>query len=522
MFDELGIGDVIDQHIPQADTFRKLSIGTICKALVINGLGFSQRRLYMVEDFFRGKPCEELLGQGVTADMLNDSVLARALDSLYESGCTDLFGLVSAAVCRTLGLSGTFAHLDTSSFHLDGRYNSGQDKQESVIHLTKGYSRDHRPDLNQAVLSLIVEQQSGIPIHMEALDGNSSDKVSFRETIALHIKGLDKSYKLDYLVMDSAGYTRETLELLGNSQHWISRVPERISECKQAVTGHYEEWTDLEGGYSCQSLSSNYADIPQRWLLVFSKQAYAREAEALHKAHKKGSQKEEKAFRKLAAQAFCCRKDAEKALADFAGKAKFIELHPLECHIEERHKGRGRPRKGATPVKEYYPRARLASSLTEIDRKRAEKGRFIIATNQGDKGKMTDKQLLEAYKGQAKVEKGFRFMKDPQFIANTFFVKKPERVEVMLFLMTLCLTVYAAIEYRIRQQLKEKQETLPNQINKQVQNPTARWVFQSFQDVHVLYIAELNKKIVTNLSQFNIKVLELMGERYCKYYQIRV
>ena len=33
-----------------------------------------------------------------------------------------------------------------------------------IINITKGYSRDHRPDLNQAILQLIVENQAGIPL----------------------------------------------------------------------------------------------------------------------------------------------------------------------------------------------------------------------------------------------------------------------------------------------------------------------------------------------------------------------
>jgi transposase len=43
-----------------------------------------------------------------------------------------------------------------------------------VVHITKGYSRDHRPDLNQVVLELIVEHQAGIPVLMQPLSGNSS------------------------------------------------------------------------------------------------------------------------------------------------------------------------------------------------------------------------------------------------------------------------------------------------------------------------------------------------------------
>ncbi|MBK8657186.1 MAG: hypothetical protein IPN20_25565 [Haliscomenobacter sp.] len=69
--------------------------------------------------------------------------------------------------------------------------------------------------------------------------------------------------------------------------------------------------------------------------------------------------------------------------------------------------------------------------------------KFIIATNNLDKNKTPDDQLLTKYKSLSKVERGFRFLKDPQFIASSFFVKKPERVEALLFIMTLCLSVYA-------------------------------------------------------------------------------
>jgi chromosome partitioning protein len=51
-----------------------------------------------------------------------------------------------------LGLTRTFSHLDTTSFHVDGRYNSAQPPDEQVVHITQGYSRDHRPDLNQVML----------------------------------------------------------------------------------------------------------------------------------------------------------------------------------------------------------------------------------------------------------------------------------------------------------------------------------------------------------------------------------
>jgi transposase len=68
---------------------------------------------------------------------------------------------------KRLRLSCKVGHIDTSSFHVDGVYNSDQeDVPEGVIHITPGYSRDHRPDLNQVILQLLCEHQAGIPLWM--------------------------------------------------------------------------------------------------------------------------------------------------------------------------------------------------------------------------------------------------------------------------------------------------------------------------------------------------------------------
>ena len=82
--------------------------------------------------------------------------------------------------------------------------------------------------------------------------------------------------------------------------------------------------------------------------------------------------------------------------------------------------------------------------------------------------------------------------------------------------MTLSLTVYAAIEYKIRQKLKENDTTIPNQIGKEVKNPSARWVFQTFNGIHVLYGKE--KPVILNLNNINTKIIGLLGDNFRKYY----
>ena len=78
----------------------------------------------------------------------------------------------------------------TASFHVDGNYHSLLEQEESRIQLIQGYSRDHRPDLNQAVLQMITSNQGNIPLFMQAASGNSSDKTAFSEIVAQHAKSL--------------------------------------------------------------------------------------------------------------------------------------------------------------------------------------------------------------------------------------------------------------------------------------------------------------------------------------------
>ena len=64
--DELGIDQIIDSLIPQDFEQRTVSIGKAVKAMVINGLGFTQRALYLTPDFFRSKSVERLIGPGIS------------------------------------------------------------------------------------------------------------------------------------------------------------------------------------------------------------------------------------------------------------------------------------------------------------------------------------------------------------------------------------------------------------------------------------------------------------------------
>jgi hypothetical protein len=64
-------------------------------------------------------------------------------------------------------------------------------------------------------------------------------------------------------------------------------------------------------------------------------------------------------------------------------------------------------------------------------------------------------------------------------MVDSVFLKSPRRIEALMMVMTLCLLVYNVAQYRLRVKLRTKGETLPNQLNKEVQNPNLRWISRS-------------------------------------------
>src|ERR671923_1590289 len=265
MFEELGITEVIDRATKQDPEMRIVTAGHAVKAMVLNGLGFINQQLYLVPHFFQNKPISRLIAPGIQASHLNDDTLGRARDTLYDFGVTTLYSLIAAAAAQRLGLSPRLVHLDSTSFHVDGRYNSAEEPDAGVIHITRGYSRDHRPDLNQVMLDLIVEHHAGIPLLMKPLSGNTSDVSDFGQVVSQHLQQLHLAYGTTYLVADSALYSEANLQRLAHTKSkWITRVPATLTAAQAALAdAHPETMEPLLEGYRSHVLASTYGGVAQ-------------------------------------------------------------------------------------------------------------------------------------------------------------------------------------------------------------------------------------------------------------------
>ena len=123
--------------------------------------------IYLFSQFFEDKAIEKLLGTGINSKYLNVDKIVILMDDIYQLGLTNLFIELGLLVIKKFKIETLYAHLDSTPFHLHGEYNNietAENHQERLILITKGYSRDHRPDLKQCVLDLIVSSDNRIPL----------------------------------------------------------------------------------------------------------------------------------------------------------------------------------------------------------------------------------------------------------------------------------------------------------------------------------------------------------------------
>lgn len=184
-----------------------------------------------------------------------------------------------------------------------------------------------------------------------------------------------------------------------------------------------------------------------------------------------------------------CVADAQQALSAFAQDLEATSLQEVTIRPTPRYAKRGRPGKTTSPDQlVYHIDGAIASSLAIRNALVAQRRCFLLATNELDDTALSPRELLEGYTGQKPAERGFRFLKDPLFLASSLYLKKPERIMALLMVLTVCLCVYTALEYRIRHALKAYRATFPHHRGQPGQHPTARWVFQSFVGIHLLRI----------------------------------
>ena len=211
-----------------------------------------------------------------------------------------------------------------------------------------------------------------------------------------------------------------------------------------------------------------------------------------------------------------------KAFKAIDSTLRYHGLHHRHLAEHKRYAKAGRPGP-ETPVKaiEWQIQVQFQVDVSALEARIEQGACFIIGTNI-ETNHLSDEAVFSAYKGQASVEQGFRFLKDPVFFVSSLFVKKPSRIEGLLMVMTLALFVYSMAQRRLRRALWEEGETLPNQIKQPRSRPTLRWVFQLLDGINRVLVRtkEGVRAIIEGLTELKTKILRLLGPGVEQIYRI--
>jgi len=529
IIDSIGIVEIINELIG-VEKDEKVNAGQVVKAMIINGLGFVSKPLYMFPEYFETIACEHLIGTGVKPEYLNDDKLGRVMDKLFIKGLDTIFFIIAVKAAKKFGVSLSTSHLDSSSMHVHGQYNASlpevifesqkignnQELEEIVVKspkeitITYGYSRDHRPDLKQFIIEMICSGDGDIPIFLKLASGNQADSSCFGQIAVEYHKQLEVN---SLIVADSALYTESNLKMMSDLQ-WLCRVPLSIKAAKSLISTIPEsEFIDSTiPGYKLVSKTENYAGIEQRWLVV---QSQERRESDLRKLTQKITKAESKAvldLKKLSQERFACEADAIKALSKLSTQFKYHQINESKVTPAKSNK------KDSLNEISYQISATVCQDESKINTELLSAGRFIIATNVLNSQELSDDSMLREYKAQQSCERGFGFLKDPLFFADSIFLKSPERIESMGMIMGLCLLVYTLAQRQIRNALKESKSTIKNQLGKATNSPTLRWIFQCFHCIHLITLNQ--EEHISNWNKDRDFILRLLPDDCLRYYQL--
>ena len=154
-----------------------------------------------------------------------------------------------------------------------------------------------------------------------------------------------------------------------------------------------------------------------------------------------------------------------------------LMLLQLDAEVvgEPVYTGRGRPKRGEEPIGHQFQITGLAAtSLACVEEARNQTGVFILATNDHS-DTLTMAELWPPIK-RSRMSNGAFVFSRARVLTSSLYLKKPERIEALLMVMTCSLMIYAALGTGSGG-ISGAESQCGGYEKKPTQQPTARWIF---------------------------------------------
>jgi transposase len=522
LMDCLGISGVLDSVVPWDERQCKLSVSNRVKAMVINILA-GRTPLYNMGEYFEHQDMANLFGEGISFEDVTDDSLARGLDKIHQANPRKVISSALMTGISREGVKVDAIHGDTTSISVYGQYERDDIAElamnDRAIAIMLGHSKDHRPDLKQLKAGLFVTSE-GIPVMGEALDGNMDDKTWSGRCIETLKKMESEFDKIDLdkitYVADSALATKGNLRAIHELErkdgkkglYFVTRLPATFKMEHKLIEEAWDKDTWVELGktsqakdaavYRSQMFIRSIEEIKYKLVVVHSSKLDGRKQKSITKKIEQLKVDLEKAATELENREYACRPDAEKGLKRFVKEHnnEFYELagEVVEVERNKRWGKRGRPPKDYIPEVETIYQVKCSvgeAKEASVNRAFEQASCFVLITNRLSDN-WDSRRILREYKDQHSVEASFSFMKNPTYL-DAIFLKKPERVEALTYVMILALFIYQILQRRVRAALAEE-DSYVTVNGLKLRRPTGNRVLQLLRYIHVAMINDGEKE----------------------------
>lgn len=455
--DELSLFELFKKYVPKGDAELEPAEG-LCIQIV--NILTANHPLYKVEEWLANYA--DGISEAVqNAAKYNDDRLGRCcLDGLYKADRNTLLTEISAIAIKVHELETNILHNDTTSLTLHGAYDNSSNTDG--IKPARGYNKDGHPDCKQIVFGLNVTEDGNVPISYTAYNGNTSDS----ET---HIPNWDKLRELlskeEFIyVTDSKGANMENLSHIArHGGQFISVLPATRLEVKDFhnrlknkeviwLSGLSQENSRKKGDFTTYQTFETTSREGYRIIWVLSSTKALQDArqrqQKIATAWQKLQTLESKLNRYKLKTLAQIQKAVDKAL-EGVGEYVFCQITEHTTTIKKQI-GRGK----AGPNTRYQDIAQTSYALSfqcnipAIKEAAGTDGIFPLISNCD----LSAVEVLRTYKQQPYLEKRHSTLKTVEQVCP-IYLKKPQRIEAMLFLYFVALMIISLMERNIRNQM---------------------------------------------------------------------
>jgi transposase len=287
----------------------------------------------------------------------------------------------------------------------------------------RGHNKQGRHDLRQMGLALVVDQDTQLPLAHVLYAGARSDMKTFAEflqPVRKRLRELTGQPEQLTMVFDAGASSRKNLESM---EHYVTALrPSNHRALLEEAAGQLAA-VPLSNGAEVQAWRTTrvMAGKPREVVVVFSPQLHAGQLRGLHQATARSQrQLEEMGLRpRLGTEA------AKRKLHQIRSRQY---LRSLLCHqVDQDDQGVVRVRVWS----DWEEYRRLATRYF---------GLRVLVT---DRAEWSTAEIIQAYRGQSKVEAAFRDLKDPRMLSTRpQFHWTDQKLHVHAF---LCVTAYLLV-----------------------------------------------------------------------------